>query len=120
MKTKIRKKLIKLYKEMADLTLPECRQCRVPLSCCSSEYCQQTIEIARQEWGVSLPVTNHSKLPLMGPQGCTAEPHLRPQCTLHTCDINSLGMKKGDLDWTEKYFKLREEIEELENALYLT
>jgi hypothetical protein len=66
---------------------------------------------AQDKWGVTLERTDHPKLPLMGPNGCTAEPHLRPICTLHTCDVNSLGFKRGDEEWTRKYFEIRDEIE---------
>ncbi len=107
----IRAKLIGLYRRMADVTLPKCKACRVPLSCCSPEYCTGTIEHARERWGVELLTTNHPRLPLMGPTGCTAEPHLRPCCAVHTCSINSLGLERNDPKWTEDYFTLREEIE---------
>jgi hypothetical protein len=50
----------------------------------------------------------------MGPTGCVVPPHLRPICTVHTCEINGVGVKKGDPKWTEAYFKLRGEIEEEE------
>lgn len=52
-----------------------------------------------------------------GPDGCTAAPHLRPICTMHTCDVNSMGFKvrpAPDPEWTKEYFKLRGQIEDLE------
>ncbi len=113
----IREELVELYSRLAAHTLPECRSCRVPLSCCSAEYCASTIEHAKENWGVELTKTNHPSLPLMGPTGCTAAPHLRPMCTMHTCAVNSLGCKLGDQQWTEKYFELREQIETLEFEL---
>jgi hypothetical protein len=72
------------------------------------------MEYARQEWQVDLAdkVTDHRTLPFMGPTGCVVPAHLRPCCTLHTCDINGIGCKRGDPEWTERYFALREEIEE--------
>jgi len=94
------------------LTRPECGRCRVPLSCCDEMYCQMAIEYAKNEWGVELKTTDHPKLPLMGPTGCTAAPHLRPICTVHTCQINSVGTS-GNAEWDQKYFTLREQIEEL-------
>jgi hypothetical protein len=109
--------LIKLYKSMYDLTEPECRlSCRMPQRCCSPEYCEATIEFAAEEWNMKLERTDHLKLPLMGPSGCTAPPHVRPMCTFHTCDVNGLGFKRNDPDgeWNKKYFELREEIETLE------
>lgn len=114
----VRSQLVQLYAEMAELTLPECRSvCRVPLSCCSAEYCLATIDHARERWGVKLETTGHARLPLMGQGGCVAPPHLRPACTFHTCSVNGIGCKVGDAAWTEKYFELRYKIEELEMNL---
>jgi hypothetical protein len=112
--------LIQLYAEMSALTSPECASvCLVPHSCCSAEYCEQAIELARSQWGVKLKRVNGKGgrgevLPLMGKNGCTALPHFRPTCTIHTCAINGIGFKKGDANWTERYFNLRNRIEELE------
>jgi hypothetical protein len=119
--TKAKKRLVKLYAQMAELTKPECAQCSSPHSCCSQEYCELTIQWAAKAWGVTLERTDGrdtrgGPLPLMGPTGCTAAPHLRPICTVHTCDINSLGFKKGDLGWTERYFKLRDALDNLEST----
>lgn len=105
---------------MAALTAPECaKTCRIPFSCCEAEHCESTILWAKDRWGIELPRTNGQSwkgkpLPLMGPNGCTAAPHLRPICTVHTCDVNSLGCKSGDPTWTERYMQLRNEIDELE------
>ncbi len=110
-------KLIQLYSAMSELTQPECKNsCTIPYSCCSSEYCESTIGFAKEVWNVTLEPTNHPELPLMGESGCIATPHLRPMCTLHTCDINGIGFKRNDLNlkWTNKYFTIREEIQELE------
>ncbi len=104
--------LVVLFQEMADLTLPKCRECRVPLSCCSAEYCRMAIEVAKQDWGVELQETGHPSLPLMGETGCTAAPHFRPLCALHTCRINGLGYDPDDPEWTKRYFALRGEIDE--------
>jgi len=107
--------LIQLYQQMADLTAPECKNtCRVPHSCCSPEYCDLAIHIAKKNYDLDLPKTDHPKLPLMGPTGCTAPPHTRPLCALHTCDISNLGFKREDIDWTLTYFDLREKIVALE------
>lgn len=47
-----RDQLVVLYKEMAELTLPECKNsCRVPLSCCSPEYCDMAQMGAADEAG---------------------------------------------------------------------
>jgi hypothetical protein len=79
-------------------------------------YCGCAEDYARDEWGVDLtPLkTDHPTLPFMSETGCVVSPHLRPLCTLHTCDMNGLGFKKNDFEWTDKYFKLREQIDELE------
>lgn len=75
------------------------------------------IEIAR-EWGTKLETTDHLTLPLMGKNGCTAAPHFRPLCTLHTCRINALGFEPSDPEWTKKYFALREQLAEMDEAEY--
>jgi hypothetical protein len=107
-----------LYQEMADLTRPKCAGegkggCRVPLSCCSPEYCEFAMEYAKKEYGVELVKTDHPKLPLMGPTGCTAAPYLRPMCSLHLCAINGIGLT-GDKKFDADYYKLREKIEQEE------
>jgi hypothetical protein len=61
-----------------------------------------------------LEPTNHPKIPFMGPNGCVVEPHLRPACSVHTCNINSIGFEPKDLEMTKRYFEIRGEIEELE------
>lgn len=108
------KDLIQLYQELSDLTLPVCKtECRVPLSCCSYEYCELTLEWAGEK-GVRLERTDHPTLPLMGSEGCTVAPYLRPWCTRHVCCINSLGYKPGGIAWTKKYFALCDSINKLE------
>lgn len=54
----------------------------------------------------------------MGPDGCTAAPHLRPMCTMHVCCISALGYNPKDQQWTERYWQLREDIELLEIELF--
>ena len=68
------------------------------------------IEYAKTDWDVVLEPTGN-ELPLMGPTGCIAAPHLRPFCTLHTCQINGAGTS-GNQEWDQKYFDLRERIDE--------
>jgi hypothetical protein len=107
-----------LYQQMAELTLPECRDsCRSPHSCCAPEYCDFAAITAKEDWNTELTPTGHPRLPFMGESGCTVPPHMRPMCTMHTCAINSLGFKPGDMEWTKKYFTLREKIETLELSL---
>jgi len=110
-------RLIGLYEAMYLLTEPECGKCICPRSCCDPLVCEFVAGYAQERWGVTLNHTGHPKYPLMANDGsgkCTAAPHLRPQCTLHNCDICSLGFKKGDADWTQRYFKLRSDIDEAE------
>lgn len=110
---------IKLFQEMYELTNPKCGQCRIPYSCCSSEYCEAAKVYTSEKYGIDLSdrTTGH-KVPFMGPNGCVLEPHFRPLCTVHTCGICSMGYETKDdrtLDeeWTDRYFTLRNQINEL-------
>lgn len=105
---------VALYREIADHTAPECGRCRSPYSCCDAIYCEDAIDYAKERYGIDLVRTDHPRLPLLGPNGCTAAPHLRPVCAVHNCDIAAIGHKKGDKKWTERYFHLREAIEEID------
>jgi hypothetical protein len=109
--------LIKLWQQMYELTRfsDECRECRFNYSCCSPEYCQMAMDYAAETWGETLTPTDHPRLPLMGPKGCIAPPHVRPFCTLHTCKINSMGFTNNPA-WDKQYFDLRDKITELETA----
>lgn len=113
----IQTRLIELYQQMYEHTEPACGQCRAPRSCCDPMVCEFTAGSAKERWGVDLPATGHPKYPLMANDGsgkCTAAPHLRPMCTLHNCDICSLGFHKTDQEWTKRYYEIREEIDLLE------
>lgn len=114
--TNPRAPLIPLYAEMAELTRPGCASCRIPYGCCQPLYCEDTIEFARDTWGVELHPTGHPHLPLMGENGCIAAPHLRPICSVHSCKIASAG-ETDDPAWDARYFELREEIADLEWGL---
>jgi hypothetical protein len=106
--------LVILYQKLADLTAPECGQCRTPYSCCSLEYCEAAETYAAEEFDIALTLEttpNPKGLLFLGEKGCTVPPYLRPTCTMHTCDINSLGFKRNDPAWTKNYLKLRESIE---------
>jgi len=115
--------IIELYRLMYEHTEPECScSCNIPRSCCSPEYCQMAIEWAQDKWGVTLEPTDHEKLPLMGPKGCIAQPHHRPLCTLHTCDIAAFGYKMlpaPDPEWDARYWQLRSAIDEQEEIRFL-
>jgi len=100
---------ISLFQQLADLTAPKCRECRAPMSCCSSEYCEMALILAK-EAETPLEPTGHPRLKLMGPNGCVAPPHLRPLCTFHLCSINNNGYDK-DAEFTKQYFELRKQAE---------
>ena len=104
----MKEELKKLYKEIAELTKPKCGQCRIPHYCCQPEHCEATARYAA-EMGVMLNRTDHPKLPFLGPEGCVVEPHLRPICAVHVCE-NHLW----NVEFSEKYFALRNAICELE------
>lgn len=98
-----------IARDVADLTALECATvCKIPHACCSQEYCNAARRFAMQR-GVEYEETGHATLPFMGPDGCVVAPHLRPLCTLHTCEINAFGFKRGDPQWTDRYFDLRDE-----------
>jgi len=118
-----REKLISLYKELHELTEPVCANrdgdgCRAPRSCCDPIVCEQMADHAKNHWDVIFTHTGHPRFPLMGPDGCVAEPHLRPICTMHVCCINGFGFKPGDDEWTEHYYELRHQIEAIEWELW--
>jgi|SRR5579863_5980599 len=104
-------KVVKAYQKMYELTNPKCGQCRVPNQCCSPEYCELAIEWAKKEWNTELARTDHPRLPLMGPSGCTAAPHFRPLCTVHVCENHYMR----DLAFNKTYFSLRSLVERAEN-----
>lgn len=113
-----KEKLIELYNQMYNHTKSKCKRPRCKsiskMRCCSPEYCEDVIAYAKDRWNIDLKITDHESLPLMGPEGCIAEPYLRPSCTLHDCRINSLGFDPEDEEWTVQYFKIREQINEIE------
>ena len=120
--TKETPELIALWQKMAEHTCVKCGtpHCRIieeirPNRCCDQEYCQLTKKYAQERFGIELQPTNHPTLPFMGPTGCTVAPYLRPICSLHQCSINSIGVLRGDPEWTLEYFRLREEIDRLED-----
>lgn len=112
----LRAQLVTLYAEMAEMTLADCKvRCRRIAACCSPEYCQMALKEA-ERWHEPLEPTGN-QMPLLGPTGCVAAPHLRPLCSLHHCDINSLGFHKTDREWTKRYFALRAKIDDIEMQL---
>ena|ERR1017187_3868949 len=103
-----------LWVEMATITAPLCAgdgpgACKVPHSCCDIIYCEMAMEIA-DKLNEPLTPTGNIQLPLMGPHGCIAPPHVRPLCSLHVCCISGAGFNSQDQEWTKKYFKLRNKL----------
>ena len=120
-KGELRTAISRGYREMSELTKVKCGGDKCPgvgnraYRCCDKMHCQMTIDHAYKDWGIRLPTTGH-QLPLMGPTGCTALPHLRPWCTLHQCQIQETGCTK-DRAWDAKYFRLRNKLIRLEQQL---
>jgi hypothetical protein len=108
--------LVELYRDIAALTAVECGSgCKVPYNCCHPAFCKLAIAWAREKWGVTLEPTGHARLPLLGPQGCIAAPHLRPVCSVHACCVAEFGGKPGQPEWTARYHKLKNAILAIED-----
>ena len=100
--------MIDLWQQMADLTKEKCQKsCRNMGACCSGEYCEFAAETMVKA-GEKVP-----PMPFVVDGKCSIPPHYRPLCLLHQCDIASLGFAKGDPEWTNRYFKLREKLEDI-------
>jgi len=116
----LRDRLIALYAELGRLTERECAgHCARPRTCCEARYCAMAIDHAQTHWQIELAETWHPALPLMGDDGCTAAPHLRPICTAHTCAVCMHGEKPGDPVWNERYRTLTQAIAAIETRLAL-
>jgi hypothetical protein len=110
-------KLKVLYAAMARSTKEKCKPCFSSIaagSCCGAETCKSVLAFAREEHGVVLPITSHSKLPLMGENGCTVPAYLRPMCAMYICDKYLFS----DPAFNGKYFALRDKIVKLEFEIY--
>lgn len=110
-KTKKLEHLKTLYQRMADLTRAKCGDCPTTgkVTCCSPEYGEMTIQIAERQ-GLTLARTGNPKCDLLGPNGCTAEPWLRPLCALHICE----KLLMTDPAFCDQYYPLRTQINVLE------
>ena len=114
--------LVELYADIAAHTKSECdgqnEGCSSPRGCCHRIYCEAAQRFAKEEYEIDLSFPNpKAPIPFLGPTGCIVAPHLRPVCAIHACCITNLGYKKSGENaqaWTEKYFQLRNAIEELE------
>ena len=103
-----RQEVIDTMKALADFTWADCKMsCRTEYSCCDQGYCEAAAMYARDVWGVELERVNDDETPFLGGTGCIVEPHLRPMCTAHHCEICSAGFKRGNVEWTEEYYRLR-------------
>lgn len=94
-----REQLAEITKEVCDNCT--CEQRKQPYRCCQSWACDLAIAYADWKWGVQLYHTGHPEFPLMGREGCTAPPHLRPACAGHVCDGNADKM-------SEEYWSIKE------------
>ena len=119
--TKINEELIDLYQQMYEHTKYECSHvCKVPHSCCSDDICEMVAHFIPELWGHEAPdKTDHPKLRFMGLEGCILAPHLRGLCTVHTCAINAFGEKPKAPEWNEKYWGLRNQIDDLEGEKWM-
>ena len=120
------KQLAKLYEQMHSLTLPKCAQgciskrframgqVGVPHNCCNGVQCSAMMEYAKRTYGFEYIPTGHPDLPMLGPEGCIMKPYMRPSCTVHNCRINGMGIDPDSPEWTTEYFRLRDELEQLE------
>ena len=120
-KGELRAAISRGYREMSELTKVKCGGDKCPgvgnraYRCCDRVHREMTIDHAYKDWGIRSPTTGH-QLPLMGPTGCTALPHLRLWCTLHQRQIQETGSTK-DRGWDAKYFRLRNKLIRLEQQL---
>ena len=113
---KVSKELKAAFTEMAAFTKPKCGvTCanRKPGGCCNTQQCLEVKEIAKEYFGVNLVLEGET---FIKNGSCTVKPWLRPQCTMHTCNIHNMGVEPGETkEWHEKYFELRHKCE---NALF--
>ena len=101
----------KLWQEMADMTQERChKRCHSMGSCCSTPYCEMAAERMRKA-GHEFPLMPFGKTFVVDGK-CFVSPHFRPLCSLQQCDINGLGFALDDPKWTERYFELRERLEQ--------
>ena len=126
MKTKeIENELRSLYDQMQVMTYEECQKCPIPFACCFPRYCRSAQEFAKQHRNMLYEETDDYKssrtfLPMIKinknseEHRCQVSSWCRPTCTFHTCEISSLGYKRNDPEWTQKYHELKRKIIDLE------
>jgi hypothetical protein len=110
-------KATKLFQQMYDLTKAKCCGCTKRLrpfnnvGCCNVMYCEMADAYSGEHEPVPVDERVQTDIKYLRADGCILAPHLRPICTVHNCQINSLGFVPGDPGWTKRYFKLREKID---------
>jgi hypothetical protein len=111
-----KQRFVALCKEMADHTRSCCLEiCKHLGACCAPEVCETVCQAARA-WGLDLLPEKNGLL--LDNQGlCTAPPHVRLLCTVHQCEIANVGTWKAHAPWTDRYYELRNEIDELAGRL---
>jgi hypothetical protein len=114
-----RERLKVLYADLAEHTWSDCEvSCtyRPRYGCCHPMFCRLAAHFAARVWDVELEPTGHPRLPFMGPEGCTIEPHLRPVCSKHTCERSPLPFRERRQlsEWHRRYEDLMAEVERLD------
>lgn len=113
--SEIKAELKTVSQQMADHTKPQCAACPVAYSCCDAMYCGAAKAFA-EKMGETIDYNEDREIPCLGSDGCTVDPWLRIACTLHTCEINSMGFT-SDPAWDKTYFDLREKMTSLYHQL---
>ena len=105
--------LKEVYNKIYELTRKVCSKnkfCGGKGNCCNAVICQECV---RAFDGEVLPPLNDEGT-YLGENGCILKPHQRPLCTVHQCEIASMGIFKGNPEMTDLYFTLRDEAGKLE------
>lgn len=104
-------KQITMWQQMADMTFAKCKAaCKNIAQCCNTIYCEMAAD-AMTEAGHEFPKMPFGKTFVVDGK-CIVPPHFRPLCSLQQCKISSLGGDPLDLEWTEKYFELRDKLDQ--------
>jgi len=83
--------LPELYKEMARLTEPICRNCKPPYHCCSNAGCQHAWNWTKNTYGLEMMpsevpfILGVGRVPFLTHHGCMVPPEYRPLCTIWLC-----------------------------------
>ncbi len=107
-------KYIELCSEMYSITRGICeKRCKKRGACCDRFFCEDAWTRAN-EAGTILPWHDGQPLPLLVDGECAAPPQFRPICTVHQCDIASLGyFKDSPMELTDRYYDIRDEIDSI-------